>query len=142
MVTPGLPESSKVKKLAATLNTEFDIVPSPNGIIGVQQSLKKRIVRCLTSLTQKSGSDVIPTTIRIKLTGDGTRIGRGFNVVNFAFTIIEKNSQPGSVLGNHAVSVMKISESYDELTDGLKDICNEAKTLKAVTVDGKEYNLQ
>jgi len=27
MVTPGLPESSKVKKLAATLNAEFDIAP-------------------------------------------------------------------------------------------------------------------
>ena len=45
----------------------------------MQQSLKARVAICFTDL---------PSTIKIKLTGDGTRIARGFNVVNFAFNIL------------------------------------------------------
>ena len=54
--------------------------------------------------------------IRIKLTGDGTRIARGLNIVKFAFTILEEGS---SVLGNHPMAIMKVPETYDELINRL-----------------------
>ena len=35
-------------------------------------------------------------------------------MVNFAFTILEEGSRAQSVLGNHTVAIMKVSETYDE----------------------------
>lgn len=35
----NLPSSSEVKNLTRTLNSQFDIRSTPNGIVGVQQSL-------------------------------------------------------------------------------------------------------
>ena len=70
MVAHGLPKSSKVTKLAHSINSEFEIYPAPNRIVGVQQSLKARIMICLTSLSEITD---LPSTIKIKLTGDGTR---------------------------------------------------------------------
>ena len=116
MITPGLPSSSTVKKLAISMNSKFNISPCPNGIIGVQQSLRVRIAYHIKSLLEKTKENTdLPSNIRVKLTGDGTRIARGLNVVNFAFTILEEGAKAQSVAGNHTIAIMKVSESYDEL---------------------------
>ena len=76
----------------------------------------------------------LPSTIRIKLTGDGTQIGRGLSIVNFAFTILEEEETAMSVRGNHCIAILKVSESYDELYNGLKNIIDEARDLDCITV--------
>ena len=70
----------------------------------------------------------IDTRKLIKLTGDGTLIARGLNVVNIAFTIIE-GDRACSVSGNHTVAILKVSEDYENLLEELQDICDEASTL-------------
>ena len=72
----------------------------------------------------------------------GTRIARGFNVVNFAFTILVEGGRATSVLGNHTVAILKVSETYDELINGLQDICKEAEDLEEVTVKDNIYKVQ
>ena len=85
-IASDLPRSCQVKKLTRTLNSQFDIKPAPNKILGVQQCLRARVTSCLTRLVEKASKDKtdFPSTVRVKLTGDGTRIGRGFSVINFA----------------------------------------------------------
>ena len=58
------------------LNQQCEIQSCPNSIPGVQQSLRKRIVQRITQFIQKLRQDdmPIPTTIKIKFTGDGIRI--------------------------------------------------------------------
>ena len=142
MITPGLPSSSTVKKLAISMNSKFNISPCPNGIIGVQQSLRVRIAYHIKSLLEKTKENTdLPSNIRVKLTGDGTRIARGLNVVNFAFTILEEGAKAQSVAGNHTIAIMKVSESYDELVSGLTDICQEARDLDVITIDQKIYKI-
>lgn len=86
----NLPNSSKIKTLTRTLNSEFEIRSAPNGVVGVQQSVRGRIVVRLTQLIEKAPNPSdIPSTIRIKLTGDGTQIARGLSVVNIGFTVLE-----------------------------------------------------
>lgn len=60
--------------------------------------------------SRKLIADSAPDTrkFRIKLTGDGTLIARGVNVVNIAFTILE-GQRACSVSGNHTVA---ISQSF------------------------------
>ena len=55
---------------------------------------------------------VTPNTIRIKLTGDDTQIGR---VKNFAFTIIEEGEKAQSVSGNYSLAILQTGETYDDL---------------------------
>ena len=49
----------------------------------------------LTELIKKieDRNEEVPTTFRIKLTGDGTQIARGLTVVNIAFTILEEGQR-------------------------------------------------
>lgn len=138
-----LPSISKIKKLSKSLNSQFGISVTPNNIIGVQQSVKARIFQRLTVLVNKNIKEGIdtPSTIRIKLTGDGTQIGRGLNVVNIAFTIIDEGKKARSVFGNYSVAILKITEKYNELAAGLKDICTEAKDLKEITINDKVYKI-
>lgn len=143
-IISDLPNLNEVKKLTKSMNSKFHIYNCPNNIIGVQHSLRERIVQRLTCFINKSieeGVD-IPNTIRIKLTGDGTKIGRAYNVVNIAFTMIDEGKKAQSVFGNYSVAILKIGESYDDLAAGLQDICNEAKELEVVTVQDKVYAIK
>ena len=143
MVT-NLPTSSTVKKLTSTLNSNYDIKNAPNGIVGVLQSLRKRLIFHVTKLERqyREANKELPTTIRVKLTGDGTQIARGFTVVNFAFTILEEDELVCSAKGNHSIGIFKVSENYDDLAAALKDFIEEAKDFEVVTVQGKVHNLQ
>ena len=83
----------------------------------------------------------IPETFRIKITGDGTQIARGLNIVNIAFTILEEKHKACSAFGNYSLATLKIAEDYIELSSGLQDICEEAADLQIVTIQHKVYNI-
>ena len=139
-----LPSSSQVKKLTGVLNSQYDIKKCPNGIIGVQQSIKLRIIQRLTHFVKQASTEALstPETFRIKITGDGTQIARGLNIVNIAFTILEEKCKACSVYGNYSVAILKIVENYEELATGLQDICEEAADLEVVSIQGKIYNIK
>jgi len=54
------------------MNSEYE---APNGIVGVQQSLKAQLTKLLITRRAKIRK-VTPVTLRVKLTGDGTQITR------------------------------------------------------------------
>ena len=126
------PSSSQIKRLTVSMNSQYDFQSCPNGVIGVQQSIKAKIMQCLTHFVQKATKEGIsvPINIMIKLMGDGTSKARGLNIINVAF--IKTNF----MLGNYTV-VLKASETYDELALGLQDICEEAE----LTIQGDVYTI-
>ena len=136
-----LPRSHRIQALAHGMNSEFIIRSTPNGIVGVQQSLKGRIEARLRKLVN-TNADELPYKIRIKITGDGTLIARSLNVINIAFTILEEGQRACSVSGNHTVAILKVPESYETLSAGLEDICEEAKNLKSRDIDGVVYDIE
>jgi len=120
----NLPSSSKLKSLTRTLNAQFEIRSAQNGIVGVQQSLRERIMVRLTHLVEKAHKeDEILNTIRVKLTGDGTQIARGLSVVNVGLTVLEEGQRACSAFGNHSIAILKVLEKYEDLMAGLEDIC-------------------
>ena len=62
--------------------------------------------------------------------------------MNFAFTLLEEGTKARSVAGNHTIAIMKVSESYDELISGLKDVCQEARDLEVITVNQRVYKIK
>lgn len=140
----NLPNSSKINSLTRKLNDDFSISCTPNGVVGVQQSLRERIMVRLNQLIDKaSEQEDVPSTLRVKLTGDGTQIARGLSVVNINFTLLEEGqSRACSAFGNHSIAILRVSENYEELKAGLEDIIKEAEDLEVVTMRGKVYSIQ
>ena len=44
-------------------------------------------------------------TVRVKLTGDGTNIGKHLHVVNFTFTILDEGDLVYGAAGNHCIAI-------------------------------------
>ena len=137
----NLPNSSQVKRLTRTLNSQSEIVRAPNGVIGVQQSLRARLFLRIIKFIENSKEAEIPTNINVKLTGDGTEIARGLSVVNISFTLLEEGQRALSVLGNHSIAILKVSEQYDELVKGLENICEEARDLEVLKVGDTVFTI-
>ena len=96
-LTTDLPRLYKLKELSTDMNSQFDIVPSPTGTVGVQQGLTSRLLVRLEALNLGDGEK-----IKIKLTGDGTNIAKSIHVVNFAFTLLNEGSAANSPFGNQS----------------------------------------
>lgn len=60
--------------------------------------------------------------VKVKLTGDGTNIGKRLHVVNFGFTILDEGELAYSAAGNHCIAIFKEPEDYDSLKIALQDI--------------------
>ena len=48
--------------------------------------------------------------IRMKLSGDGTLIGKHLHVINFAFTLLDEGEKAYSYEGNHCLAIFKEKE--------------------------------
>ena len=73
-----MPTRYKVKKRIAEIYTMWNIRPTPNGTVGVQQSLEDRLRPRISQLLKASPPNVPyrANKTRIKLSGDGTWIGK------------------------------------------------------------------
>ena len=79
--------------------------------------------------------------VRVKLTGDGTNIGKHLHVVNFGFTILDEGELAYSAAGKHCIAIFKQTEDYDSLKIALQDIVREVESLKTITMNGKNFEI-
>ena len=77
----------------------------------------------------------------VKLTGDGTRIGKHLHVVNLGFTLLDEGYKAYSPAGNHCLAMFKEPESYQSLKNCLKDIISEVNALSTVMVNGVTFEI-
>lgn len=54
-------------------------------------------------------------TVRVKLTGYGTNIGKHLHFVNFSFTLLDEGDLAYSTAGNHCIAIFKEAESYESM---------------------------
>lgn len=105
--------------------------------LGFAESLQEHIVRL-----QKNGEINDGETIKIKLSGDGTNIGKGLTVVNFTFTILHEKDVAMGVKGNYILAVIKTTETYDNLRDSLADLRMEMSNLKEISANNCTYKIE
>ena len=87
-----MPRHYKIKKRIQELNRLWNIKPTPNGTLGVQQSLQDRLscrILRLLKLSSPNAEFWTNRNVRVKLSGDGTWIGIWLHVVNFTFTLLD-----------------------------------------------------
>ena len=81
-------------------------------------------------------------TIRVKLSGDGTTIGKRIHCVTFAFTLLDEADSVSSVDGIHPIAIFREPESYDSLSFALADVIQEIGELgSGIEVQGVRYNV-
>jgi hypothetical protein len=89
MKVNDVPKMYGMKKRISQLNSRWNLKPIPGdaeGVqIGFQDSLKENVQKL-----KRSGILCKGETIKIKLSGDGTNIGKRLTVVNFAYTILNE----------------------------------------------------
>ena len=136
-----LPNIYSIKKQINELNSKWNLKPTPGDAEGVQlgfaESLQEHIVRL-----QKNGEINDGETIKIKLSGDGTNIGKGLTVVNFTFTILHEKDVAMGVKGNYILAVIKTTETYDNLRDSLADLRMEMSNLKEISANNCTYKIE
>lgn len=86
-----LPRHWKLKRRIQELNSLWKIYPTPSGTIGVQQKLEDRLAVRIRHLAK----DPLfrSKKLRVKLSGDGTNIGKHLHVINFTFTLYWKRAR-------------------------------------------------
>lgn len=127
MVCRRLPRSWKMKDFVQCLNSLWEIKPCPEGY-GMQQSLESRLAERVHHLLQAKRIHA-GDKLKVKLSGDGTRVCRKLNLVNFTFTLLNEDDIAMSSRGNHTIAILNVPEDYEKLAIALRDIVAEVKTL-------------
>ena len=63
--------------------------------------------------------------LRVKITGDGTRIGKRLHIVHIAFTILEEGEKAYFGAGNHCIAIIREPEFYGSLKPAIQDIITD-----------------
>lgn len=143
-VCKSLPRSYKLKERIKELNSRWDIRPTPHGAVGFQQSLEERLrirVQHLLKVSQPDARFIRDRVLRVKLSGDGTNIGKRLHVVTFTFTLLDEGRKAYSSEGNHILAVFKEPEKYESVKKALADITAEVERLNNIEVNGMKFRI-
>ena len=140
MVCRGLPRSWKMKDFVQCLNSLWDIKPCPEGC-GMQQTLESRLVERVRQLLHTNKINA-GDKLQVKLSGDGTKVCRKLNLVNFTFTLLNEEDIAMSSRGNHTIAILNVPEDYEKLATALRDIIAEVETLTSISIDSEEFEIE
>ena len=76
------------------------------------------------------------------MTGDGTKICRKLNLINFCFTVLNEGDLAKSPRGNYAIAIINSTEKYEDLKIALSDIRNEVQALTSINFDGMDFPIE
>lgn len=137
----GVPNTYSIKKRIKEVNSRWNLKPTPGDTEGVQlgfsESLQEHIVKL-----QQTGEIKDGETIKIKLSGDGTDIGKRLTVVNFTFTILNEKELAMGEKGNYVLAIIKTTETYDNIRESLADLRMEMSNLKEISVNNCTYQIE
>ena len=122
-----------------TVNERWNPFPTPGEAKGVQIRLKDSLMEQIPKIEHKFGSS---KNLKIKVSGDGTNIGKRLHIFNVIYTIINEESAAMSEKGNYVLAIIKTTEEYSSIRDSLSDLIEEMCNLKSVEVNGVEYELE
>ena len=141
MKANAVPKTYGIKKRIRKLNSKWNLKAVPGDFEGVQvgfeESLKKHVSRLEQTGTLKDRD-----TIKVKMNGDGTNIGKRLTVVNFGYTILNERKVAIGEKGNYILAIIKTTESYDNLRQSLPDLIKEMSNLKEINVNGCNYKIE
>jgi hypothetical protein len=86
MKSEEFPSLSKLIKHIKTINNRWNITETPGNVEAVQIGFRESLLENIQKL-EKAGLLKNGDTMKIKVSGDGTNIGKRLGVVNITYTI-------------------------------------------------------
>ena len=114
-----------MKKRMKTINSRWNIFPTTGDAdcvqIKLEDSLKEQIGRL-----KKQGS-LNSEKLKIKVSGDGTNIGKKLHVLNVTYTILNEENIAMSEKGNYLSAIIKTKEDYNCIRKSLQNLKDDMK---------------
>ena len=134
----GLPQKYLVSQCREDINSLYHFERIPGNIPGAYVSLESKIFRYIKY-------HVNPETdkITIKISGDGSKVGRITNFVVLSFSVITDDLTLSSK-DQIFICIVNCKEDYDHLTLACKPIFQKISTLyekASIEVEGKHFDL-
>ena len=129
----------QVKNRRQELNSMIDIKQVDGKYIGAYTSVRESIIRLIRK--QVDEGNIVKDKVRVKLSGDGTRITCKQSFVNVAITFPD-HKDAMSEHGNHLIAIIKCPEKNDALKAAIHDLIEEFENLNTIFVDGKEILIE
>ena len=145
MTCKELPRSWRIQERIKSLNAKWNLTETPGDTNCVQQDIKERLkVRLQNLIKNTSPNEAFRQNhkICVKLSGDGTNVGKRLHVINMSFTILDEDSKAMSADGNHVVAIIKEPEDYKKLAESLSDIRRDVESLKYFKVGTECFDIE
>ncbi|VDI74504.1 Hypothetical predicted protein [Mytilus galloprovincialis] len=137
--TEDLPRLHSIVRLREKTNSTFEIYRTTGNIPGAYVSLKSELENCFKKF------ETLPSeTIKIKISGDGTRVTRISNFIVLSFSIISETAKL-SADEQTVLAIVKTSESYENLSSSLHPVFSEINELYhsgSIQINENIYKIQ
>ncbi len=102
----NLPTVYGLTKRMQELNAQWHIAPTPGQAEGVQVKLEDSLLEHVPRLIS-SGRMKENDVLQLKISGDGTRVGKRLQLLNVTFTIINEGHTAATEKGNYVLAIIK-----------------------------------
>ncbi|CAF1112170.1 unnamed protein product [Brachionus calyciflorus] len=103
---------------------------------------KFRIKCQLESFLKSQDLDTFRGPLRVKISLDGTNVGRNLKLINFTFTILNESDKAKTASGNYTLGIANLNEDYDELKEPMLYLSSEIESLKELTFSYKVFQIE
>ena len=121
-----------IKNRMDTINRRWSLFPTPGEADGVQIRLKDSLSEQIPKIKNKLNGC---KTIKIKVSGDETNIGKPLHILNVTYTIINEDSAAMSEKENYVLAIIKTTEEYNKIRDSLADLIDDMRNLDSINID-------
>ena len=80
--------------------------------------------------------------LKVKVSGDGTRVGKRLQILNVTFTIINERSVAATERGNYILAIVLTKDDYEGIGESLQDLREEMSTLKSCMVKNNVFTIE
>ena len=129
-----LPRAHQINKRRKQLNSMIEIKEVDGEYLGAYTSLTAMIIRKLEN--EHNPNLIQDGKVRIKLSGDGTRITCKQNFVNMAITFPDEE-QCMSEHGNYLLAIVKCPEKNVSLKAAIHNLIEEFENIQVIEVEGR-----
>ena len=137
----NIPTFGRIKKTRSNLDDMFQIKENEFGVfLLIEEKLRFRLEMFFTKKygivdDLKDMKNFRDDIIHVKLSADGTQIGRNLKLLNLTFTIINEGNKAKTASGNYTLGIFEIeNENYESILKCFKQIIDDIENLNKIKV--------
>ena len=120
-ISKELPTKYSLKQRIKALDNQWTIKLTPGETDGVQISFKDSLLEQVERIVIQE--EIAPCDVlKIKLSGDGTRVGKRLQLLNVTYSIINEGKKASTEKGNYMLAIVKAKDDYEGIRDSLNDV--------------------